>query len=189
MKQIAALLIFVAISFSSTAQTDSSEIKKNTMYVEAFGSGVFGSIGYSRRIKDYKRGFNTIQGGITYAPKSLDFGAGSYLGGHVEDHFLLGKNNHYLDLGVGIGYLAIGKGLENRILNTFYLNPQIGYCYQRNKGGLFGKLNVQLLTGIWNLERFDFENRQISSSYFLGSAAGFDNPVFLWPSASIGYTF
>ncbi|PLX11016.1 MAG: hypothetical protein C0598_09155 [Marinilabiliales bacterium] len=90
------------------------DLRKNSIYVELGGKGVFGSLNYDRIIPVGEK--SGIVLGVT---------VGFYVGVLPSVNYLYGKSKNFLE--VGIGYSIT----EQIIL------PLIGYRYQGNKGFLF----------------------------------------------------
>ncbi|MGE5107618.1 MAG: hypothetical protein ACM3H8_08740 [Sphingobacteriales bacterium] len=105
MKQFILLIItttFAALSFGQTA------FKKNDIYLEAGGNGLFASVNYERQL--------TKQPGL-----GVRFGVGFY-----------SENAFYLTIPVGIDYLFKLKGDKS------FIDAGLGATWTRIDGNLFG---------------------------------------------------
>jgi hypothetical protein len=105
MKQLTIFFVVLVITFSSFGQT---AYKRNDIYLEAGGNGLFASVNYERQL--------TKQPGIGFK-----FGVGFY-----------SENAFYLTIPVGINYLF---KLQN---NKSFIDAGIGATWTRLDGNLFG---------------------------------------------------
>jgi hypothetical protein len=110
MKQFFFLIVIVIFSTHSFAQ---STFKKNSIYIEAGGNGLFGSVNYERQL--------TKQPGL-----GVRFGLGFYT-----------ENAFYLTIPVGINYLF---ELKN---NKSFIDAGLGVTFTRIDGDVFGEPNNQ----------------------------------------------
>lgn len=101
---------FVLLSFSLSLSFAQKSFQRNSFYLEAFGSGLFGSLNYERQL--------TKKPGI-----GLRIGAGFYT-----------ENAFYLTLPVGVNYLFPLKK-ENRFIDAgFIVSPALRDANFRSKG-------------------------------------------------------
>jgi hypothetical protein len=105
MKRLTLFLFIFGIAFCSSGQT---AFKRNDIYLEAGGNGLFASVNYERQL--------TKQPGIGFR-----FGFGFY-----------SENAFYLTIPVGINYLF---KLQN---NKSFIDAGVGTTWTRMDGNLFG---------------------------------------------------
>lgn len=104
MKKLLLLNLFLFTAALAFAQS----FKKNTIYVEAGGNGIFGSVNYERQLA-----------------KEPGFGVRAGVGFYTENAF-------FLTVPVGINYLF---KLKN---NTSFIDAGLGATWARVNGKLFG---------------------------------------------------
>lgn len=91
-----------------------NRIRRNAVYIELGGVGIFGSVNYDRTFPISNRS------GV-----ALGFSLGFLVDFVFDASYLYGKSNHYFELGAGYS------------LPVHLIIPRIGYRYQGNKGFLF----------------------------------------------------
>ena len=108
------------------------------------------------------------------------------------------KAPNFLEIGIGLTYFYTGnycsgcnyyKG-DNNYLSAMFTVIRVGYRYQKEYGGLFGKIGVTPLIGIYDFNKDpSYEGPGVGlSNYFMGLRDG--NILFVpLAGASIGYTF
>lgn len=200
----------LCLPISIAAQTEANlTIKRNTIYIEAFGQGLYNSLSFDRLLTVDKKVNRSFSGGLTLIPS----GGLTVLALPVSYNFIFGQKNHHLELGIGFTpmYLREGKidasrsfydengGLQTESYighaNNFYsyFTPKIGYRYQQSDGGLF--LRVTLTPPVAGFNRLGPTKGGKTTSGFgaynevFSSAAFFDSRVFPWAGFSVGWTF
>lgn len=171
MKHLFFYLLFVVSPFLVLGQeSDSSMVyKRNTIYGEALGQGLIGSVSYDRLYitKDKKKYSFTI--GVTL-PVIED----TRFGIPLSFNYLIGKKNSSFEVGMGFtallaSYRSYFTRLDDARNNiSLYATPKIGYRFQRRKGGLFFRATLTPILGL---------SQDINPS------------AFLWFGVSVGYTF
>jgi hypothetical protein len=117
----------------------------NSFFAEVGGNGLYYSLNYDKVGKMGKRAFLSVRIGIMVLPMrkgNWEFGI------PVEVNASFGKENHYLEAGLGISYLHMNvwalssyPQLQSAgMVHRFYRVLRIGYRYQRAEGGLFLKV-------------------------------------------------
>jgi len=181
-----------SLAFSTLAQQETIVREKSTIYAEAFGQGLCWSLNYDRLFRTEKRLMNSWTAGLIIVPKSFDFGDGAYFGVPVSYNWILGKKSHHFEFGVGLTLLASSWDYWQDRKNFYaYLNPKIGYRFQRPQGGLFFRATATALIDLFSSSfgQFGGNGPFFSSWSVFNNAAGLDYPVFPWPGLSLGYTF
>lgn len=190
MKKHLLSILILTFSFQSFAQKKSTNfpIERNTIYAETFGQGFCYSLNYDRLFNVEKKVFNSFTVGMTYAPKKLEFGDGSYFGIPVSYNWLFGKKSHHLELGVGFTGMLVNSSYGYNT-NTFYtyLTPKIGYRFQRPQGGLFLKVTATPMIDLISFRKQEGGPIRLNSVF--SDVAGLGYRAFPWPGFSIGYTF
>ncbi len=158
------------------ADTSSIKIKRNTIYVEAFGQGILNSLSFDRLYHINRRVKTSFTAGVMLDPANLRWGI------PVSYNWLFGKKKSHLELGVGLTYWT--EKYVNDIVDYYtYVTPKIGYRFQRPKGGLFFRITFTPPIGLIHSEKW--ENKM---GYY-----DHENPIggliFPWGGISLGYTF
>jgi hypothetical protein len=184
---------------------------RNTIYAELLGQSLYYSLNYDRIHLEFDRGKTSYTIGACFLPVT-DFyttaGSGSY-------NYLLGKRNHYLELGIGLSGMQLVSGNITSSYTTIdaqgeeitqsalgsstsyflFLTPKIGYRFQQLDGGFFGRLTLTPPVGLisyygpfqaYNNPNF---NSGGESLLILKEAAFFPTVIFPWAGISFGYTF
>ena len=102
---IATCLTF-SISFAqnTSLSTEKTTPRKNTIYFEIFGQGLINSINYDRQLIVNEKSATSVTVGFAhwgYAINNPELKE-SYTGIPISFNYLLRKNNHNLELGIGI---------------------------------------------------------------------------------------
>ena len=114
------LIVFV-ISNKAISQNQRTEplVKKNSVYYEFFGNGLFfGSVNYDRFIPFNKKSGLILRGGFSWYEKVFPLG---------EINFVTGNQKHHFE--TGIGFTAFQEG------NLVFLRT--GYRFHGRKGFVF----------------------------------------------------
>jgi hypothetical protein len=185
-----------------------TEIKRNSIYIEAFGQGLYNSFSFDRLYNVDKKVKTSFSAGLTIIPHPELF----VLGIPVSYNYLFGQKNHHLELGLGITgmYLRHGRISASESVtdingvtqtnnyvghqNDFYtyFTPKIGYRFQKNSGGLFLRLTLTpSIAGINSIGgtqggKLIKQNREIQ--YFKSAAFFEPYKIFPWAGISIGWT-
>ncbi len=206
---IQSLLCLSPILFQAQENTKSSVVKRNTIYFEAFGQGLYNSFSYDRLyLKADKKYMNSFAAGITIIPHPELL----VLGIPVSYNYLFGKNKHHFELGIGLTAMYLREGrisatesytdingvnVSNHFMahqNNFYsyFTPKIGYRFQKPAGGLFFRIcftpaiaGINVIGGTRGGSSTNMPNQ---IQYF--NAAAFFEPykIIPWAGFGIGYT-
>ncbi len=192
------LIICILFSLISLSQEEDIEnglnlIKRNSLYLEMGGVAGFYSVNYDRILEQKKSGLTSFSVGATYWGK-IDYSDGrTNFGIPVSYNYLIGKNNHHLELGIGITFLyykflfqnLYSKEEEKGIASSFLL--KCGYRYQKPTGGMFYKVTfTPLLDAVRYYKKVI--NISITNTSFIEKGFG-NNGFFPWAGISVGYTF
>lgn len=114
------LCLFAFLGVNVTAQNESVskqfDIKRNTVYYELFGNGLFaGSVNYDRLIRFNEKSGLILRGGLSWYEKIFPLG---------EINFLTGNQKHHFE--TGLGYTAFHEG------NVVFVRA--GYRFHGDKG-------------------------------------------------------
>ena len=185
----------------------STEIKRNSIYFEAFGQGLYNSFSFDRLYNVDKKIKTSFSAGLTIIPHPELF----VLGVPVSYNYLFGQKSHHLELGIGFTAMYLRQGrisasegyIDNNGLsqtndfvghsNDFYsfITPKIGYRFQKSSGGIFLRLTltppIAGINRIGGIKGGKYNSGWTSTEYFT-SAAFFDYRAFPWAGFSIGWT-
>lgn len=128
MKLIIAILLFSSFTLPCFCQTAN---KKNVVYLEVGGNGLFGSINYERQLSN-EPGLGLRLGVGFYTEKAF------YLTVPVGINYLfeLKENKSFIDAGLGVTWTSSNGNLfGNTNNNEDFVNfiPSIGYRYHTRK--------------------------------------------------------
>lgn len=206
-KGIVSALIF-CLPLCVMGQVNDSEIKRNTVYIEAFGQGLYNSLSFDRLGNIDKKVKTSFSAGITLIPSSEL----SVFAIPVSYNYLFGQGNHHLELGLGftpmylkssgihasIGYTdANGVAQYDEFIgytNEFYsfFTPKVGYRYQKPDGGIFFRATftppVAGFNRIGSIQGGKVIVEMEPYNEIFSSAAFFGRKVFPWAGLSIGWT-
>lgn len=183
----------------------------HTIYIEAFGQGLYDAITYDRLLVQAPKHLTSVSVGLTIVPTQDLFVAGAPL----SYNWLLGKQNHFLELGLGLTVMYLVEGnvhfsATNVDANgnpfTFetlgsiphfysYFTPKIGYRYQPKNGGFFARATLTPAVALVNYDGMlvEYGSNQKYNTFsgytFFREAAFFPFRVFPWAGISFGYTF
>ncbi len=125
------------------------EIKRNTLFLELFGQGIFLSLNADYR---FRPNF-TFRAGLSY----LIFGWGIPL----SLNYITGKNSsHHLELGLGITLGAGASIFGGSPVSFYFLTANFGYRYQPKNGGLVFRISFTPLFFIEKIEKSSRINRE-----------------------------
>jgi hypothetical protein len=113
----------------------------------------------------------------------------SVIGAPVSYNWLFGKNNHHLELGVGLSYLKITQQIFKDYSKTYeeqyvYFTPKFSYRYQAPDGGLFFRLSFTPPIALMTKNSFGAED-YVSDAY---TPLSYGSAVTLWAGVSLGWT-
>lgn len=183
-------------------------LKRNSVYVEAFGQGLYNSVSFDRLYRIDKKVRTSFSVGLTLIPHPQLLVAGV----PVSYNYIFGRRSHHLELGMGFTAMYLRSkiyesesyldqnGVEQR--NDFighqtnfysFFTPKIGYRYQRPNGGFFMRLTLTPpVAGInWIGDTKGSSHDRIDDSdveYFSSAAFFSDYKIFPWAGISIGWT-
>ena len=213
MRLICTFLFITGLHFSLMCQDTLyvTPIARNTIYLELLGQSLYYSINYDRIHQVSERSKTSFTLGACFLPVT-DFyttaGSGSY-------NYLLGRRNHYLELGIGLSGMQLVNGNVTSSYTTsnaqgeeftqselgastnyfLFLTPKIGYRFQQLEGGFFGRLTltppVGLISYYGPFQAYNNPNFNSSGEtlLILKEAAFFPTVIFPWAGISFGYTF
>ena len=130
---------------TTSAQYSSNPVAANTVYLEAFGMGGYGSLNYERlvlRHKDLHVGVRLGAG--TYRLRDFETNINPDLTVPFAVNAYYGKT-HHIELGVGQTFTSIVKAsqVDFKVTrdNTFSSNINLGYRYQKSSRGMMFRIN------------------------------------------------
>lgn len=183
-------------------------INRNSIYFEAFGQGLYNSISFDRINSINKNIKTSFSAGLTLVPTSEL----CVVGIPASYNYLFGKNNHHLELGLGItamylrqNKLTVSEGVTdlngNTQINNYigyqnnfysYFTPKIGYRFQKNDGGLFLRLtltpSIAGINSIGGTQGGNLIKHDRETQYFKSAAFFEPYKIFPWAGISIGWT-
>lgn len=145
--QASTLAVLVSVTASRPAQAEAPQAEapqappsKNTVFAEFVGAGLGFTANYDRNVLSWL----SVRGGLGYS-FSTGIGSGEYANFVVSASGLYSLGGaHHLEVSPGVGMLKeIGDDRSASALSLLG-----GYRYQRQDGGLFGR--VQLGAAIFN---------------------------------------
>ncbi len=185
------------MQLSSVAQE--VPVKRNTIYIEYAGQGIFNSLSFDRLYRIDKKIKTSFTAGIALLP-TLNSMNMFVVGTPVSYNWIFGKKNHHLELGTGLTYLSITSKTylsDNALVNTtdnyFYFTPKIGYRIQRRDGGFFFRLTLTPTVGLididWGIKHKGEMYNSTHYSYAPYARGPIEEyPIFPWAGFSFGYT-
>lgn len=147
MKQFFLIVIFLCSLFQNSFSQESI-VKKNAAYVELAGSGLIYSVSYDRLLLvDQKMRFSGTFS-TWYIPHFEEFSDFEFIiGSSIGLNTLIGKKNHFAELGINVAYWNM-KDTEENFYHTIYVPVRLGYRYQRDEGGLFLRLSLMPIISV-----------------------------------------
>jgi len=121
---------------------DSDNIKKNTVYFELLGNGVYYSIGYGRNLMQKGNRLLSLVSGLSYINSRMLWISPQII-------YSTGSCNHRLELGLGytLGLQHVYSDvIEPKISKSHYVFYRIGYQYHSKDGKFIYKLAFTPLT-------------------------------------------
>ncbi len=211
MKKTFILLAMLLGQIVTFGQAESKAVlpKRNTVYFEVFGQGLYNSFSYDRLYRLDKKVKTSFTAGLTLIPARELF----VLGAPVSYNFIFGQKNHHLELGLGFTLMYLREGRVNASegytdqngvnqtynylghSNNFYsfFTPKIGYRFQKPTGGFF--MRVALTPPIAGINRLGgmkggkYDTGDWTETQYFSSAAFFESyKIFPWAGISFGYT-
>ncbi|MBA2612675.1 MAG: hypothetical protein H0U95_11925 [Bacteroidetes bacterium] len=196
MKKFISIFIFLGPLLTIGQESSNKVIpKRNTIYLEAYGQGVYNSLSFDRLYRLDKKVRTSFTAGLTFLPLLHRPAEMLAIGTPVSYNWLFGQKRSHLELGIGLTFLSLTKRTNSDIepamysTNSFlYLTPKISYRFQNPNGGLFFRVSFAPTVALWSRERY----RSLAYNDLLRQA---DNPIpgsgdmiFPWPGFSLGYT-
>ncbi|HKO80145.1 MAG TPA: hypothetical protein VJU78_07120 [Chitinophagaceae bacterium] len=138
-----AILVIAAFLFytgMANGQRINESSARNAVYIDLASRGPIYSINYDRIFRQGEKVDYSFNAGFSIAKNAVSFPVGI--------HFITTNSDHHAELGVTfIPYIeqkpalagSAGKGDVDKYL---YINPGIGYRYQKSTGGIFLKAAV-----------------------------------------------
>src|SRR5674476_733320 len=107
MKNIISIFFFIPIiAICQNSNVSDTLMKKNTIYIEAFGQGFNSSLSIDHLIFTDKKIQTSLTTGLIIVPTSEGFGDGSYYGIALSYNFIFGRRNSKLEMGFGFTHLS-----------------------------------------------------------------------------------
>jgi hypothetical protein len=188
------IIAFGQHNFKSTMQ------KKNTIYIELLGQGVFYSIAFNHLINVDKKIKNSFTIGATFFPSFQD-GNLFVMGIPASYCWLLAKNKNYLELGGGLTVITINQptlapydslGVKTNY-SYLFCSPKIAYRFQNINGGFFFRASldfpIPLIDRNGKIKKGTKVHQEPNFNYFPHTLGYWDALIFVWPGISVGYTF
>ncbi len=180
MRKTIYILILISVSKLTFGQSDLPQKnddlpKRNSFYLELGGQGLLNSLWYDRLYRVDKKIKTSLSIGFMVQPRfegANYFTAGIPIAGNI----LLGKKSHHLELGIGITVLANRNGYL-----FSYLNPKIGYRFQRPNGGFFFRAGI--IPIVYRFDKYGSHYYDFTTNY-----ADWEITPIIWYSISFGYT-
>jgi hypothetical protein len=207
-KFLVLFLALIAMSGYSQYKEQPSPIKRNTVYFEFFGQGLYDSFTFDRLLHTERKIRHSFSLGLTIVP-SPELMVWAL---PVSYNFIFGQKNHHLELGFGFTpmYIKLNKiqaseafydnpsGIQTTVdyigyRREFYsfFTPKIGYRFQKPEGGLFMRVTfTPPVAGINRIGDTKGGSQDYNWAYteYFTSAAFFGYRAFPWAGVSIGYT-
>lgn len=185
----------------------SSEIKRNSIYFEVFGQGLYNSFSFDRLYNIDKKIKTSFTAGLTIIPHPELF----VLAAPISYNYIFGQKNHHFELGIGFTamYLRQGRISASEVYvdsngvsqtnnfvghsNDFYsfFTPKMGYRFQKYTGGIFFRVTltppIAGINKIGGVKGGKYNSDWSYTEYFT-SAAFFGYRAFPWAGLSIGWT-
>lgn len=213
MKTIITLLITIICPALALSQDTNivAPIKRNSIYIEYAGQGLYPSVSFDRLYRTEKKMKTSFTGGLTLIPIPDYF----VFSVPASYNILFGKRKSKLELGIGLtamylreGNIPVSHGYkdDNGVYhyeqfighehNFFaYFTPKIGYRYQNPNGGLF--LRATLTPHIAGISSYGGvrgkngikTNIDDSHTEYFSSVAFLGNRFLIRAGLSVGWTF
>jgi|TARA_B110000259_G_C13912958_1_gene361645 hypothetical protein len=212
MKKIITILFTIICPLLALSQDTNTvaPIKRNSIYVEYAGQGLYPSVSFDRLYRTEKKMKTSFTGGLTLIPIPDYF----VFSVPASYNILFGKRKSKLELGIGVTAMYLREGNipasygykdNNGVYhyeqfvghehNFFaYFTSKIGYRYQNPTGGLFFRVTLTPhLAGISSYGGVRGKNgikTNIDDSYteYFSSVAFMGNTFLLGVGVSIGWT-
>jgi hypothetical protein len=154
-----------------------STVKKNTFFFESLGNGFLYSFNYDRIYSVNEKYRMAARIGIAVTPWWYSIPS--------EVSWLRGRENNYLEVGMGFTPInTIYKGTNKKEF-TFITAVRVGYRHQKHDGGFFFKTGILPFSFVdfnWKYYRY---TKQISiNDIHVGS----DPMIIPWIGIAAGYT-
>lgn len=152
-----------------------NNLKKNTVYFEFIGNGIFYSINYDRLFEITEKVKLSARIGFHYTDNFI--GNDNRLIGsplEISGLYSIFRKKHFLEVGSGLTIMNNLNYNNNHVENLIILVLRIGYRYQKPNGGLF--LKVGFLP-MYDMYAFNPNPDIIHNTWFMSGGLG------------IGYTF
>lgn len=192
----------------SAQETAQPIIKRNTVYFEVFGQGLYDAFSFDRLYRVDKKVKSSFSAGLTIIPS----GELLVLATPISYNYIFGSKNHHLELGLGFtpmylrmgniqaahyyydaaGNLLVHEYIGHRTEIYTYFTPKIGYRFQKAEGGFF--MRVTLTPPVAGINKIGSTKGELydqgwGDSYeYFRNAAFFPYRAFPWAGVSFGYT-
>jgi hypothetical protein len=194
MKKTISTLTLLLLQIILRAQADSSYLlpKRNTLYLEGFGQGLFYSLSYERLYRLDKKVKTSIAIGGTLI-SSPDYGWGWGL--PISYNWIFGQRKNHFELGTGLTYFF--EKYDFGTYNHVYATTRVAYRYQRPEGGFFFRFSINYSRGLFesvklNHNAYYYNTNNRTDYYYFPDAYPPSNSGFgllsLF-SPALGYTF
>jgi len=211
MRKIIFLFIIITVPLLNFGQVTApaNDIKRNSVYLEAFGQGMYNSLSFDRLYHTDKKIKTSFSAGLT----SLLIPELFVLAAPVSYNLLFGEKNHHLELGLGFTIMSFESrtieahasyiGYNNTPMEDpytgysydfyTYFTPKVGYRFQKPGGGIFFRATLTpAIAGINRLGNTKGGNHDVVQPHrmeYFSRTVLFDHPVLPWVGISIGWTF
>lgn len=145
------LAFFICASFSTlqvNAQEPPAALRAPTLQLELFGNSLMYSLSYDQRLLPRRDGLG-IRAGVGYFSTGKE---GSFTFLPLGLNYLIGKNSHFLELGLGVTFVSINSSYifldeQDRSVGTL----TFGYRKQPQDGGVMFRI---AMTPVFNEDFF-----------------------------------
>ena len=134
------LLIFVLTISAAQAQRKASrhspkKVKRtHTFFVEGGGNGIYGSVNYDKAF-NFSRFAASFRVGVGLLPSSNSASNYIYPVIPLEGNILIGKKNHFLEIGLGVSSLIVYRSISQPSPKYIFMGfARIGYRMQKDNG-------------------------------------------------------
>lgn len=173
MKGLLLIFFFAFVIGTVSAQDNQAPAKKSTVFVELAGNGGLYSINYDHIVLGRPSWKLAGRIGAMYYREKLNYLENNYsqkVAVPVELSYLRGKENHYLELGLGITpWHENYKDFHESQINQVDLLPytRLGYRYQKRDGGIFFKAGLTPMVKLKNNQNQNFPWGGLAIGYTL----------------------
>jgi len=200
--------ILFCFLFVDAFTQETNDVKRNTIYFELLGQGIYDSFTFDRLYNTDKKVRTSFSAGLTFNPDPKEFAIGT----PISYNWIFGQKKHHLELGIGLTAMYVRRGKINvheylidensEVIqihdftghhNDFYLypTPKIGYRYQKQNGGFFWRATftppvagISSIGGIQGYQNFT----DIRQTTTFTDNINFETFISPWIGISFGWT-